>query len=54
VSRKEQEAPAAPLPENALDLEEYRRQRTEDGTWPPSSKEEHEEFFRRWKDGKKK
>ena len=36
-----------------LDLDEYRKRRQEDGTWPPS-KEEHENFFKRWKESKKK
>ncbi len=38
---------------NVLDLEEYRKQRIENGTWPPKGNE-HLEFFRRWREDQKK
>lgn len=47
-----EEKPTEP-PSNVLDLDAYRKQRQDEGTWPPT-KEEHEQFFRRWKESKKR
>ena len=45
--------PEEKLPDNLRDLDKYREERIKDGSWP-ISKEQHLDFFRRWRERKDK